>query len=155
MVRIKIDISARECRFPIPITNQLIICFDNHGFDMLIKKGKDQLKNSQVTEVVYKLNCNNCDRVYIGQTRRHLGTRVKEHFNNMKSTSGNYSVVSNHRLLFNHNFQWDKPNILHKERNRKKREIAKMFLIKKYDNNINLQKDTENLNPIYNKLLSF
>jgi len=29
-----------------------------------------------------------------------------------------------------------------------------MFLIKKFDNNINLQKDTENLNPIYNKLIS-
>jgi len=121
----------------------------------LIKKGKDQLKNSQVTEVVYKLNCNKCDKVYIGQTKRYLGTRVKEHLNNIKSTSGNYSVVSNHRLLFNHDFQWDKPNILHKKRNRKKREIAEMFLIKKFDNNINLQKDTENLNPIYRKLLSF
>jgi len=105
--------------------------------------------------VVYKLNCNNCDRVYIGQTKRHQGTRIKEHLNNIKRTSGNYSVVSNHILLFNHNFQWDKPNILHKERNRIKREIAEMFLIKKYDNNINLQKDTENLNLIYNKLLSF
>jgi len=121
----------------------------------LIKKGKDQLMNSQETEVVYKLNCNNCDKVYIGQTKRHLGTRVKEHLNNIKSTSGNYSVVSNHRLLFNHDFQWDKPIILHKERNRKKREIAEMFLIKKFDNNINLQKDTENLNHIYNKLLFF
>jgi len=123
--------------------------------NMLIKKGKDQLNNSQATEVVYKLNCNNCDKVYIGQTKRHLGTRVKEHFNNIKNTSGNYSVVSNHRLLFNHDFQWDKPIILHKERNKKKREISEMFLIKKFDNNINLQKDTENLNPIYNKLLFF
>jgi len=120
----------------------------------LIKKGKDQLNKAQVTEVVYKLNCKNCDKVYIGQTKRHLGTRVKEHLNNIKSTSNNYSVVSNHRLLFNHDFQWDKPKILHKERNRKKREIAEMFLIKKHDNNINLQKDTENLNSIYNKLLT-
>jgi len=111
--------------------------------NMLIKKGKNQLENSQLTEIVYKLNCNNCDRVYTGQAKRHLGIRVKEHINNIKITSGNYSVVSNHRLLFNHNFQWDKPNILHKETNRKKREIAEMFLIKKYDNNINLQKDTE------------
>jgi len=35
-------------------------------------------------------------------------------------------------------YVWDKPNILHKEKNRKKREIAEMFLIKKFDNNINL-----------------
>jgi len=112
--------------------------------DILIKKGKDRLKDSQLTELVYK---------YIGQTKRHMGTRVKEHFNNIKSTS-NFSVVTNHRLSYNHDFEWDKPNILHKEKNRKKREIAEMFLIKKFDNNINLQKDTENLNPIYNKLIS-
>jgi len=121
--------------------------------DILIKKGKDRLKDSQLTELVYKLNCKDCDKVYIGQTKRHMGTRVKEHFNNIKSTS-NFSVVTNHRLSYNHNFEWDKPNILHKEKNRKKREIAEMFLIKKFDNNINLQKDTENLNPIYNKLIS-
>jgi len=43
--------------------------------------------------------------------------------------------------------------MLHKERNRKKREIAEMFFIKKFNNNINLQKDTENLNPIYDKII--
>jgi len=102
---------------------------------------------------VYKLNCKDCDKAYIGQTKRHVGTRIKEHFNNIKSTS-KFSVVTNHRLSFNHDFEWDKPNILHRERNRKKREIAEMFLIKKFDNNINLQKDTKNLNPIYNKLIS-
>jgi len=121
--------------------------------DILIKKGKDRLKDSQLTELVYKLNCKDCDKVYIGQTKRHMGTRIKEHLNNIKSTS-NHSVVTNHRLSYNHDFEWDKPNILHKEKNRKKREIAEMFLIKKFDNNINLQKDTENLNPIYNKLIS-
>jgi len=46
-----------------------------------------------------------------------------------------------------------KPNILHREGHRKKREIAKMFFIKKYNNNLNLQKDTENLNPIYDKII--
>jgi len=134
--------NAIDVRFTVPLR-----------LDTLIKKGKDRLKDSQITEVVYKLNCKDCDKVYIGQTKRHLGTRIKEHFNNIKSTS-NCSVVTNHRLAYNHEFEWDRPNILHKERNRKKREIAEMFLIKKFDDNINLQKDTENLNPIYNKLIN-
>jgi len=33
------------------------------------KKGKDKLKDSQLTEIVYKLNCKDCDKVYIGQTK--------------------------------------------------------------------------------------
>jgi len=106
-----------------------------------------------MTEVVYKIDCNDCDKVYIGQTKRHLLTRIKEHRNNIKNQSGNFSVVTDHRLSFNHNFDWDNPNILHKEKNRKKREIAEMFFIKKYNNTINLQKDTENLNPIYDKII--
>jgi len=121
--------------------------------DTLIKSGKDKLDLQRVTEIVYKINCKNCDRAYIGQTKRHLGTRIKEHKSNIKNSSGNFSVVSEHRLNFNHDFDWEKPIILHKERHRMKREIAEMFFIKKFDNNLNLQKDTENLNPIYDKII--
>jgi len=128
-----------EVRFTIP-----------KKLDLLIKKGKDKLDIGQNTGVVYRIDCKDCDQVYIGQTKRHLETRVKEHMNNIKNPSGNYSVVTNHRLSVNHDFKWDKPNILYKERNRRKREIAEMFFIKKYkktNNSLNLQKDTDNLNP--------
>jgi len=82
-----------------------------------------------------------------------LETRIKKHRNNIKNPSGNLSVVTNHRISIHHEFEWDKSDLLHKERNRKKREIAEMFFIKKYNNNINLQKDTENLNSIYDKII--
>jgi len=62
-------------------------------------------------------------------------------------------VVTDHRFKFNHDFDWVKLNILHKKRNRKKREIAEMFYIKRFYNNINLQKDTENLNSIYDSII--
>jgi len=51
--------------------------------------------------------------------------------NNIKNSSGNYSVITNHRLSAN-DFKWDKLNILHKEKNRRKKEIAEIFFIKKY-----------------------
>jgi len=123
----------------------------------IIKKGKDKLDTKMNTDVVYKLDCNDCDKVYIGQTKRHLLTRIKEHKNNIKNSSGNYSVVTNHRLSENHDFKWDDPIILHKEKNRRRREIAEMFFIKKFkkkDITLNLQKDTDNLNPIYDKIIT-
>jgi len=58
-------------------------------------------------------------------------------------------IVTNHRLSF-HDFERDKHNILHEERNRK---IVEVFFIEKFNNSINLQKDTENLNPIYDKII--
>jgi len=121
--------------------------------DTLIRKGKDKLDDCRRTEVVYQIECKDCDQVYIGQTKRHLETRVKEHKNNIKNPSGNFSVVTNHRVSLHHEFDWDKTRILHKERNRKKREIAEMFFIKKQRNNINLQKDTDNLNSLYDQII--
>ncbi|EFN62754.1 hypothetical protein EAG_02768, partial [Camponotus floridanus] len=116
----------------------------------LIRRGKDNLQNNDKTGVVYKLNCKDCNLSYIGQTKRHLRTRLKEHCNNIKLHESNHSVISKHRSESRHDFDWSKPNILHNEKYVRKREIAEMFFIKKFNNNlINLQKDTDNLNNIY------
>ncbi|EFN71434.1 hypothetical protein EAG_10167, partial [Camponotus floridanus] len=115
----------------------------------LIRCGKDSLHNNDKTSVVYKLYCNDCNLSYIGQTKRHLRTRVKEHCNNIKLHESNHSVISKHRLESGHDFDWSKPHILHNEKYVSKREIACMFFIKRFKNLINLQKDTDSLNNIY------
>ncbi|KAL6433498.1 hypothetical protein ACFW04_006541 [Cataglyphis niger] len=126
--------------------------FKNMGFTVvynipkklnsLIKRGKDGLPISNRTEIVYKINC-----------KKHLSTRVKKNFNNIKMHASNLSVVSKHKLEFNHDFDWSALDILHNEKHLRKREITEMFFIKKFDNTINSQKDTENLNNIYDKLI--
>jgi len=136
------------------LRNMIDVCFTiPKKLDMVIRKGKDRIDAKRVTDVVYKIDCVNCEMTYIGQTKRHIATRINEHKNNINNSKGNFSVVTDHRLNLNHDFDWQKPIILHKERNRKKREIAEMFFIKKFDNNINLQRDTENLNSIYDSII--
>ena len=119
----------------------------------LIKRGKDVVPITNKTNVVYKLDCKDCNASYIGQTKRHLSTRIKEHQNNIKKQSS-HSVISKHRTEFNHDFRWLEPSILHSEKNKRKREIAEMFFIKKHKNKINLQIDTDNLSPIYDKVIN-
>lgn len=138
--------------------------FKNAGFKVVYKipnklnciiaLGKDKLPIENKTKVVYKINCKNYNLSYIGQTKRHLITRVKEHFRNIKMHESNHSVISKHRIDFNHDFDWSLPTILHNERHVRKREIAEMFFIKINNNTINLQKDTNNLNIIYDKILN-
>jgi len=48
---------------------------------------------------------------------------------------------------------WLEPCILHTEKNKRKREIAEMFYIKRQTNKINLQIDTDNLSPIYDNII--
>ncbi|EZA52813.1 hypothetical protein X777_08146, partial [Ooceraea biroi] len=114
---------------------------------VIIKHGTDVLDNGRRTGVVYKINCLNCDAYYIGQTKRHLDTRIKE--SDVKKYESNHSVVSKHRILNNHEFDWSTVHILHKEDYLKKREIAEMFFVKRNSNSINLQRDTENLPVVY------
>jgi len=45
--------------------------------DTIIRKGEDRLDAQQVTEIVYKINCRDCDKVYIEQTKRHLAHVLK------------------------------------------------------------------------------
>ncbi|EFN70318.1 hypothetical protein EAG_08517, partial [Camponotus floridanus] len=67
----------------------------------------------------------------------HFITRMKEHCNNIKLHETNHSVISKHRyehrLESGHEFDWSKPNILHSEKYVRKREIAEMFFIKRFN----------------------
>ena len=46
---------------------------------MLQIRGKDKTQLQNMTNVVYKIECNSYDATYVGETKRKLSTRVKEH----------------------------------------------------------------------------
>jgi len=60
------------------------------------------------------------------------------------------SVITDHRLEYNHEFDWDNVEVLDEEINYNKRFILEMIHIKKQRQGLNLKKDTELLHPIYN-----
>jgi len=144
------------------ISDNVIIVNGEHGFktlftvpkklDRFIKSGKDKLYTEKMTQLVYKIDCGNCNLSYIRQTKRHLNTRLKEHKNNINKHDNFQSVVSHHRINNGHDFDLSTPHVLHIESHTQKREIV---FIKKFKNNINLQKDTENLKDIYNIIRLF
>jgi len=44
--------------------------------------------------VVYKIFYHNCDASYIGQTKRQLRTRIKEHNSDIRKKNGSPSIIS-------------------------------------------------------------
>ena len=42
-------------------------------------KDKDKVEKQKKVGVVYKIPCSQCEKVYIGETGRQLGTRITEH----------------------------------------------------------------------------
>lgn len=102
-----------------------------------------------MSNVIYKIDCKVCDATYIGQTKRQLCTRIREHKNNIKLDSTRHSVISEHILNQSHTFDWDNTKILDHESNYQKRLISEMLHIKEHKNSINLNKDTELLDSCY------
>jgi len=71
----------------------------------IIKAQKDTLPTKCNKNVVYKLSCKNCDVTYVGQTKRKLNTRVTdEHKNDINKKTRKHSVITDHRLYKNHEF---------------------------------------------------
>jgi len=79
-----------------------------------IKTGKDRIEVSSRCNVIYRIDCKDCDACYVGQTKRRLITRIKEHKNDINKRSGILSVISAHRLQ-NHDFDWNSVCILDNE----------------------------------------
>ena len=52
----------------------------------IIKLGKDKTDNDNQANVVYKINCKDCNTSYVGQTSRRLQVRAKEHAKNIRIT---------------------------------------------------------------------
>jgi len=76
--------------------------FSLHKLGRIIKAQKDTLPTGLNKNVVYRLNCKNCDVSYVGQTKRRLNTRTLEHKKDINKKTSNYSVITKHRMDFNH-----------------------------------------------------
>jgi len=123
--------------------------FSMNKLSRFIKAQKDSLPKSSNMNIVYKINCKNCDASYVGQTGRQLKTRISEHKNHINRKTSAHSVITEHRLHTNHDFDWERVEILDVERNYNKRIVSEMVNIKCQKNGINLQTDTDALDRAY------
>jgi len=100
-------------------------------------------------DVVYKINCLNCDNSCVGQTKRQLSTRLKEHMSDIRKKNDTLSVISNHRLEYNHDMNWSEATILDIESSYVKRIVSEMVHIKRQHKGLNKQSDTDLLSDMY------
>ena len=109
--------------------------------------GKDSIKACDKLCSVYRINCNDCAKCYVGQSSRVLSVRIKEHqrdCKNKKETSAVYSHVKES----GHSFDFNNVKILDQEPLYFKRLISEMVFITKLDS-VNTILDTSNLSNIF------
>ena len=72
----------------------------------LLTKSKDPIPKEDRNNVVYQLNCKDCEAVYVGETKRTLNVRAEEHITAIKSASKR-SHTAEHCWKYNHDFDWE------------------------------------------------
>ena len=95
---------------------------------------KDKVPTSQKSGI-YKIACKNCNKSYIGKTKRNLNTRVNEHFRNIRFKQVDKSAVAHHVWIEDHEMERE-AKLLKEGQKPAELTIWEKVYIQKYKNQI-------------------
>ena len=134
----------------------------------LLVHPKDKREPRNTTDVVYSIPCQNCDKVYVGETGRKLGLRVNEQKSKAEEAVTairtraqreaarsviNKSATTNHVVETNHIINWDEARIEDNEAHRFTRWVKEAIAIRKQDKTMNRDEGQYFLSHVYDDLL--
>jgi len=111
--------------------------------DMLKHSGKTPTNKLDTKYTVYKIPCQ-CPKAYFGESKRRLGTRLKEHSYQCKLADKTKKVKKDmyndtglplHHKIEHHDFQWELTEILEIERDTHRRRLLEAIHIYRNKNN--------------------
>ena len=123
------------------------VCFKPHQtLRKILVAPKDRTKVEDQTGVVYCIPCGGCNKVYVGETKRSVGERIKEH---TAKIANNLSAVAEHHQKTGHEPDMDNVKVLCREDKLLPRKVREAIFIKKEtsptlnrDGGVNFQKST-------------
>lgn len=107
----KSNLKHLKMTFAPTITNHLKIPFKKHNLKPVFSSNhrlKDILGSTKdktpATELsgIYQYNCDQCPKVYIGQTKRNVSVRFNEHLNHTRLNQPTKSAIAHHAITENH-----------------------------------------------------
>ena len=122
-------------------------------FQYLIPLGKDRLDKFDNSNIVYRINCNNCPANYIGTSKRQLKKRRDEHIRDVKKLNVRSALTSHILENDSHSFNFEKMLIIDIETSKAKREFAEILNIYYMDHTVNRMEDIYNLKFNYKQSL--
>ena len=82
----------------------------------LLSKPKDPISKEDRNNVIHKLDCKDCQAVYVGETKRTLNMKTNEHISAVKSASQR-SHTADYCWKLGHDIAWNNKKILNFEKN--------------------------------------
>ena len=103
----------------------------------ILPSPKDLIPTEKKHNIIYKLDCKDCDAVYIGESKRPYQTRIGEHISAVQKADTRRYETADHSWKFNHDFNWTENKILGHELNTTTRKIKETIHSIKTENCIN------------------
>ena len=76
---------------------------------------KDKIPNDSRCGIVYNIKCDDCTKVYIGQTKNSLATRLGQHRAALRLMQPEKSALAEHSIVTGHKINWADPRIVERE----------------------------------------
>ena len=114
---------------------------------------KDRTQNILKSDVIYKLDCKDCDKTYIGHTSQTLKARIAGHKSDSRHNRQR-CMLAVHVNENDHHINYEDANVIATERNYKKRIFLEMFYITTTEDTMNKKSDVEQLSNIYTYIIN-
>ena len=127
---------------------------------------KDKVEPQKMCEGAYSIACNNCNATYIGETKRTLGTHIKEDAekasasrpytrSNRKTSEKDMhkSAITDHMTQQNHIVDWEGAKFVNRESDWRTSGIKEAIWIRKTKDSINRDEARYRLSHLYDDFL--
>ena len=81
----------------------------------LLCKPKDRVATEDKNNIVYEIDCSNCQAVYFGESKRSLKSCSDEHKRSVRNCDYDKNEIAKHCWEADHNFGWDQKKVVDRE----------------------------------------
>ena len=102
----------------------------------LLCKPKDRVATEDKNNIVYEIDCSNCQAVYFGESKRSLKSHSDEHKRSVRNCNCDKNEIAKHCWEADHNFNWDQKKVIDRESRLIPRKIKETIHYLKNPNHI-------------------
>ncbi|KAJ8952663.1 hypothetical protein NQ318_020978, partial [Aromia moschata] len=114
----------------------------------LLGNPKDKINNNEKSGI-YEISCKDCDQKYIGQTKRSILTRFKEHMAHLKYGRTEKSCVAQHAFDNNHRIDINNLKLIRNVTNSRQLDAFESLEIIKCNNSMNKDNGPIPTSPLF------
>ena len=87
-------------------------CYTENTLRKLLCKAKDRVATEDKNNIVYEIDCSNCEAVYFHESKRSLKSCSHEHKRSVRNCDCDKNEIAKHCWEEDHNFNWDQKKVI-------------------------------------------